>query len=228
MHRVFASTDGQEWKRATLDQVPHYKACSECKRDRNFKGAVWYKKQRLSELNWKAAWERGNKIATRTGGKDYKLIIAPSDSLSIDDVDSQLDYWEDSEGFIADFIFIDYGDNLRTRDPRLQSERDRQNDTWKAARSLSQRRNLALFMPTQADAASYDKKSLGEGNFSEDKRKYGHATSFITLHQTKAEKKAGILRIGNMFVREDDYEVNKHCTVLQCLDMGRPYIDSYI
>jgi hypothetical protein len=69
--------------------------------------------------------------------------------------------------------------------------------------------------------------SLKESNFSEDKRKFSHATAFLTLNQTPEEKRLGVIRIGELFVREKKYDINKQVTVLQCLDLGKPYITSF-
>lgn len=235
MHRKHGSEG--EWSKASIEDVPDYVPCTECHKDGwvnqkrswvdGFKGAVWYKKENISRLNWKHAWDLGKRTMSRVGSKRFKLSVHHNNSINVDGIETQLDRWEQMEGFIPDLIIIDYADILAPMDTRMD-ERGRQNDTWKALRALSQKRCCAVITATQANAASYTKKSLREDNFSEDKRKYGHATSFITLNQTAEEKKAGIMRLGQMFVRESDFDVGKQCTVLQCLDIGRPYIASFL
>jgi hypothetical protein len=218
---------GEEWGKLSLeDAPPGYVPCTACQ-DKSFKGAVWYKKENIPKLTWKKAWELGKRTMARAGGKSFKLSTYPNSTINVQGIESQLDRWEQREGFVPDVIVIDYADILAPMDSRMD-ERGRQNETWKALRALSQKRCCAVITATQANAASYEKRSLSETNFSEDKRKYGHATGFITLNQTPDEKKAGIMRIGKMFFRETAYDVAAHCVVLQNLDIGRPYLASYL
>lgn len=219
---------GDEWHKDSLEEAPNYRPCTECRGvDKCFKGAVWHIVEKGVGLSWKRALELGKSTMGRSGGKQFKLGVHPSDSVNVRGLEAQLDAWEASEGFVPDVVVIDYADVLAPMDPRPE-ERHKQNDTWKALRGLSQRRYCSVVTATQADAASYEKKSLREGNFSEDKRKYGHVTAFLTLNQTAEEKAEGVVRIGQMFVRERKFDVSRHCTVLQCLDLGRPYVDSFM
>jgi hypothetical protein len=82
---------------------------------------------------------------------------------------------------------------------------------------------------TQADAASYEKNSLGLSNFSEDKRKYGHVTAMYGLNQDVdgREKKIGIMRINEIVVREGEFDTSSQIHVLQNLRRGRPFLYSY-
>ncbi len=226
LHRKQA--EGEEYNKDTFEDAPNYKSCTVCQNTREFKGAVWYKKESIPKLTWKNAWEMGKKTMQRARNKEFKLIAYPNDSVSIRDIDVQLDYWEQTENFIPDVIIIDYADNLAALNPKLDERWGSQNKTWKTMRALSQKRFCAVITATQSDADSYDQKSLKERNFSEDKRKYAHVTSFITLNQTPEEKDAGIMRIGRMFVREDRFNIKHECTILQCLDIGKPYLDSFI
>jgi hypothetical protein len=50
----------------------------------------------------------------------------------------------------------------------------------------------------------------------------------LGLNQTFEEKKRGIMRISQMIAREEDFDILKEITVLQCLKIGRPYLTSYI
>jgi hypothetical protein len=218
---------GEETGISSLEDAPAgYTPCTMCQ-DKSFKGAVWYKKEMIPPLTWKRAWEYGKRTMRRTGGKSFKLSVHPNSTISVHGIEAILDRWEQQEGFVPDVVIIDYADILAPVDSRMD-ERGRQNETWKALRALSQKRCCAVITATQANAASYEKRSLSETNFSEDKRKYGHATGFITLNQTPEEKKAGIMRIGRMFFRESAFDVAAHCVVLQNLDIGRPYLSSYL
>ena len=217
---------GDELDLTPLEEAIGYVPCTQCK-DKEYKGAVWHKLEQVGQLQWKQAWEIGKKVTHRAGDKQFKLIVYPNDSVNVRGIETQLDQWEQNEGFIPDLVVIDYADNIAPLEGKRE-ERFKQNDTWKALRALSQKRFCSVITATQADAASYDKKSLDASNFSEAKSKYAHVTGFWTLNQTPDEKRLGIMRIGQMFVRENDSDLNQKCTILQCLDIGRPYLGSFL
>ena len=110
-------------------------------------------------------------------------------------VKSHIDYFINSEGFIPDLIAIDY--------PEIMGEdiiEDRpENRKWKGLRALSQIYHCLVLAPTQADAESYGKRTLGLKNFTEDKRKYSHVTCMLSLNQLEWESVAGVLRLGKLF-----------------------------
>lgn len=205
-----------------------YEICTACRKsnDSNWEGAHWKRPENVSRLTWEKAIEVGKKTASRLGKSNFKIATYPNNTINVRGIQNQLDLWERTEGFVADVIIVDYADILAPEDKRKEF-RHQQNETWQALRALSQQRSCAVIVATQADADSYDRVSIGAKNFSEDKRKYGHATMFITLNQTAEEKEEGVMRLGKMFVREDDF-TKRQCTVLQCLDIGKPYLASYI
>ena len=152
-------------------------------------------------------------------------------SLTIRAVRGILDEWErgkqgdGSDSFKPDVIVIDYADILAPEDSR-KDFRQQQNETWMAMRALSQNRNCCVITATQAAATSYDKRSVTLKDFSEDKRKYAHITACYTLQQTPIEKDFSVLRVGQLMAREGKGYVGKEVSVLQCIELGMPYVDS--
>lgn len=216
-------------RRTPFEDAPDYVPCKACKKERDseWEGAYWHRIEKMNRLTWDKAAEFGKKFRKRGGKARLMLSVHPARSINVQGIKTQLDIWERFNQFVPDVIIIDYADILAPEDKR-QEFRHQQNETWMALRALSQERYCAVITATQADAASYTKKSLREENFSEDKRKYDHATMFLTLNQTMEEKKEGVMRIGKMMVREEDYNTAEQCTVLQCLDIARPYLGSYM
>ena len=134
--------------------------------------------------------------------------------------------WKKQEGFVPDVIVIDYADILAA-ERSTNDARSQVNDTWKALRRLSQTRHALVLTATQADAKSYGKASQTLKNFSEDKRKYAHITAMYTINQTIQEKQQNIYRIGSLLIREGYTNPNKEIGIVHCLDVGRPYVDSF-
>lgn len=156
----------------------------------------------------------------------FKLSTHPGD-LTIDKMYSLLDIWYLDEGFIPDIIVVDYADLVK---PKRESEfRHRQNEVWEGFRQLTFEKHCLLVTATQANAASYEKGSLKLSNFSEDKRKYAHVTAFYGLNQDPKgyEKKLGILRMNELLLREDDFEIGKEVKLIQDLTRGRPVLKSF-
>ncbi len=191
-----------------------------------FYGTVWWKEKIYTdELNWQDGVKKGKEFIDKVR-RNFKLACFPNDSISVNGINTELALWEKYENFVPDVIVVDYADILAAIDTRLEF-RHRENQTWKALRALSQVRRCLVVTATQSDAASYGKERLNLSNFSEDKRKYGHVTMMLALNQTPEEKRKGLMRIGQLVVREDEFDTDRDVVVLQCLAIGRPFLGSY-
>jgi len=206
-------------------QNPDYRPCFNCK---HIKGTPWLKwRDPVQPLSWKEAYRTARKFRKKHP-KAFKLVTYPNEALSVLEIRSLLDTWERQEGFVPDLIVVDYADILDP-DPdckRLQS-RDQHNKIWQRLRRLSQERHCLVVTATQAAASSYDRDVLKRGDFSEDKRKYAHVTAMYGLNQTDEEKKIGIMRLNEMVVRDDEFNITRQVRLLQRLEIGRPFLGSY-
>jgi len=194
---------------------------------RRWTGASWLKKiDRVDPLRWDEAWEAAQGYRERVRDR-LRMYFASNYTLRVSDMERILDGWEREDGFVPDVIIGDYWDLIVPEDSR-QDYRHQQNDNWSRGRGLSMDRRVALITATQADAKSYDARDLKSKNFSEDKRKYGHVTlGMWTLNQTVSEKKRRLMRIGRLFVREDEFFERDYSYVLQDLSSGRPYVGGW-
>ena len=216
-------------KRSFFDDISRdgYAPCEACRRTspKDFKGAVWYRlRPRVIPLTWQEAAKACVDRYRKMKGRDIKLHSSAGD-LSIDKIETILDYWERTENFIADVIITDYADLFVSG--INQDFRHQTNQIWKDHRFLSQRRNALVITATQADAEAYGKQKLELKNFSEDKRKYAHVTAFYALNQTYEEKVMGVVRFSHLVVRDDDFDPRKEVKVLQCLSIGKPNMGSF-
>ena len=230
---IVYEADGGKKKVLPFSEVPDHEPCDHCRKDaelkHRYRGATWWEvREPVEPLTWRQALRAGKEFAERLSGKSRRLSCHPNTSINVREIDALLNTWRNLDGFVPDVIFIDYADILAPEDSK-KSERGQENDRWKAMRKLSQDWNCLLVTATQADAASYEADVIRENNFSEDKRKYSHVTGIITLNQSEKweEKSKGVMRIGTMFLREDQYEASETVTVHQCLAMGQPALGSY-
>jgi len=206
-----------------------YKPCVYCREHnlRKFKGAVWYKMRKPVEpLTWREGLRIGKRFMKRLQGAEFKVESFPSREINVRGLDNHLDIWEEQTGFVPDVIIIDYADNLGPEDPRIDF-RHQENQKWQAARAMSQRRRALVIQATQTDTDAYEREYITMSNFSEDKRKNAHITGMLALNQTPDEKNMGIMRLTWALLREGEYDPTFSVRVLQCLQTGRPCLDSF-
>lgn len=206
-----------------------YTPCSECRDEKDFVGMTWkYRIPDVMPLTEREAFTALQKHKTTMKGKTFKLSTHSNRSLNVKGIIQKLDTWERTEGFIPDVIVIDYSDILKPEpESKGKATRDEQNETWMALRKLSQDTHCCVITATQAAATSYDKESIGRKDFSEDKRKFAHATAFFALNQTAEEKRMGMMRIAPLMLREDAFDEKENVKVAQSLETGRPCLFSF-
>jgi len=204
---------------------PDYTPCHNCDK---IKGSPWLRKQNaVKPLTWKEMYRAYRKFQNQHK-TTFRLSTHANSTLSIAGIKSWLNLWERQDQFIPNIIIIDYADILAL-DPDMQNlqTRHQENEKWKRLRGLSQERHCLVVTATLSDTLSYDKSLLSMANFSEDKRKHAHVTAEYGLNQTPEEKKIGIVRINEIVLREGAFDSRRPVTVLQRLQMGRPFIGSY-
>lgn len=210
-----------------------YRPCYNCEEYDRFKlGTNWIKPVEGCEPLTVDEAEKAIIKFFQENKRQFKIDTHPSNTLSFNKAEAQLDKWEGEDGFVPDIILFDYIDIMLAPDTRKQV-RDQENDKWKQARKLSQKERQGILplviIPTQSDADSYKKDRLRLENFSEDKRKYAHTTAFYGLNQDRRgiEKSFGLLVINELLLREGDFSCENTCTLIQNLRQGRPLKGSY-
>ena len=208
---------------------PDYRPCYNCHAYKNsYLGAVWIKQvDAVEPLSVKEAQKIAEDFFIKHKHQ-FILSCHPNDTLTINQIKARKAAWQKESGFIPRQIVIDYAD-IMTTEENLE-ERPRQNKIWKGLRRLSQEDgNPLIITATQSDADSYTRSKLRMTNFSEDKRKYGHATCFLSMNQDPEgrEKEIGIMRIGKLAQRKGKYNIKDEVTILQNLSKGRPFLTSY-
>lgn len=212
----------------TFQDYPDHDTCINCaKQGKYFTGAVWYtKKNPCTPLTWKSTYQLFKKEKYRRILDKIHLITYPNESLTMQQIRIDLDLLKEEKGVIPAEVLIDYADILAPDpDTMRMPVRDQENKKWQRARKLSQELDCLVVMPTQSDATGFDVYELGKNNFSEDRRKFDHCTSFYGLNQTPDEKRMGVFRINDIANREG--AGGRSVRVLQRLEIGRPHLGSF-
>jgi hypothetical protein len=205
-----------------------YSPCRNCE---DFKtrswGVPWIKKENVPGVLTEEDAKKKVQSFFIDKKRRFKISSHINDSLSVSTIRQILDRWESTEVFVPDLIVVDYADLLVPS--KTMEFRHQQNPIWKELRALSQERNCLLVTATQADAQSYKQDTLNLSNFSEDKRKYAHVTAMFGLNQDKhgREKKLGIVRINELVIRKGGASSKSSASVLQNLNLSRPFLGSY-
>jgi hypothetical protein len=211
-----------------MENYPDYKPCHNClKYKTNRWGSPWLKKIQITDvLTPKTAVMAVKKFFIKYK-REFRISTHANGTLSVKGIVNILKAWEKDDNFVPDLILIDYADILIS-DAKTEF-RHQQNEIWKALRGLSQAKPWLVVTVTQADAKSYEAHSLKLSNFSEDKRKYAHCTSFYGLNQDPhgREKKIGVLRINELMIREGEGLTSNEVFVLQNLKLGKPFLTSF-
>jgi len=206
-------------------QFPEHKTCHNCSK---MKGSPWFVHHPATQpLTWTEAYKHLRKFG-RKYNANLRMSTHANETLSISEIKSILTTWEKQDGFIPDVIIIDYVDILAPdKDISRLDFRHQQNRIWQRLRSLSQEKDCLVITVTQIKAAGYSKELLTMEDFSEDKRKYAHVTAMYGLNQTLEEKRIGLMRINELVVREADFDTLRPVTILQRLQIGRPFLGSF-
>lgn len=230
---IFNELPEEKFSKITLDKLiekrkefPDYIPCRNCKKAKIVPWISW--RDPVPTLTWKYAYKKMKEFRKKHS-KRFKLATYANDTLNTGMIDGQLDLLERT-GFVPDICVIDYADIMGPeRSAGMQMDfRNQQNQRWKNLRRLSQERHMLVITATQADAASYEQETLNKSNFSEDKRKYAHVTAMYGMNQTDREKEIGIMRLNELVVRDGDFSAAHQCKILQRLQMGRPFLGSYL
>jgi len=231
LHRKRLGSVGcyEDGEKLSYEEAAGYVPCTECQYDPKtpFKGAVWYKiRPACSTLTWREALAQGMAYKKKIRAKGFRLATFSNDTCSVSMIEAQLDTWERESGFIADVVVVDYFD-IVAAEMGQGDERYHENKKWKKGRSASQKKHQCWITATQADSAAMGEKSLSRKNFTVDRRKLDHVTAMFSLNQTPEEKRAGVMRVGTILVREGEFDEDKQVYVGQCLAIGKPYLFSF-
>lgn len=208
---------------------PDYEPCRNCAAWHNPTaklGAVWLKKHpKKDPLTFEQA---RRKVKNFFSQPNAKLATYENGTCSINVIRNLLKQLKREENWEPDIILVDYADILVSSSHK--DERHNIDEIWKGLRRISQSNNKPVVVaPTQANRDSYTKKTVKKGNASEDKRKIGHVTAMYGLNQDPdgREKEIGILRINTIVARKSKFTEEQQVTVLQRLEIGRPYLGSF-
>jgi hypothetical protein len=206
-----------------------YTSCTWC-RDNNerddWEPAIWYTNQLRKAVDRQSVIKQIETIRV-TYGSNFRVKAYPRYSASVSDVLRDLDLLERTDGFIPEMIIVDYADILKSDHSELSGHL-KEDDVWVNLSRLASERKALTIVPTQATTDALDKKHIRQQHTARWRGKLGHVDVMLSLNQLEKEKKRGIMRIGVMAHRHEDFHQGENCTILQQLHLGQVNLDAHI
>lgn len=217
--------DGECPNRPRSAKTDKHQVCTKCSKNFDFEGAVWeVVRPKVDPLTWREAWRASQQWKKRHRTKGFYLSCRPR--LTVNQICTQLDIWEEYDGFVPDVIILDYADLIRASDTR-QERRHQEDEKWSSLRQMCHDRHILIVTATQTNRSGFDNSDTKVESISEDKRKLDHVTALFILNQNEQEEEQGIIRVANGIVREGKRDVTRQVCVLQSLQTGQPYVASF-
>jgi len=203
-----------------------YLPCTACRNDKtdNYEKAEWFESLKRPAFDVNAVGD-SLKAWQKSCNDLMRIKIYPRYSANIADIKRDLDLLEQFEDFIPDLILIDYADILKPESDNSVGI-DKEDRTWIALSQLAGERHALVIAPTQVTKSGQDAIKLKTEHTARWVGKLGHVDAMLTLNQTSEEKTSGVMRIGVMLHRHNDYNPEATVTVLQQLNVGQANLDS--
>jgi hypothetical protein len=170
-----------------------------------------------------SACQRTVKARIRSEESYLKLACYPNGTMSVVGILRLLRDWERRLGWVADVVVIDYADILAAPEG-IHDPREKIDATWRELRALSEWYHSLVVTATQSDADSYNVRTMGMSNFSNDKRKLAHVTGMVGLNQTREEKAMDLLRLNWIVKREDESDAFRCLHAAGCRATGNLFV----
>jgi hypothetical protein len=142
----------------------------------------------------------------------------------VSDICDALDRLEKYEDTKVDVVVIDY-DALLENEYGFRGETyDGINKIWQDVKSkIAQDRNTLVIFGSQYGKEGA-KKEVGPESASHSSRKFDYVSHWVSILQTEAEKRAGVMRL-SVVGRHDQFYASNRVVCLQSLALARPILD---
>ncbi len=183
---------------------------------------IEYKELKKKGISVNIAIKKKNKIKNMIKRGSFKLVCAPPESMTVQDIANITDKLYKKEGFVPDVYIIDYMDIVLSKNKG--EYRHKIDDKWKGAKNLALAKYALVITATHTNKSTY-KKDVEQDDMSEDTRKMNHVSTMIGLNQNKKEKKIGIMRLQSLASRHEEFTMDD-VVVLYNLKIGKPFLDA--
>lgn len=214
------TSDGKGWLSYSPDMK--YKPCVACRGGKDFYPATWWQTQNQKEGLSPEAIAQKARTFKKLYGDNLRVRCFPAFSAGFDEAIAELDNLR-NQGFNPDIILFDYFDIMAAE---VANELEDENRKWKKGKGLAGERSCLVINCHQGNRESEEASSIKQKHTGGNVKKLHHLDLDLTLNQSEIEKKRGVMRIKVLLERHDKGSSKGEVIVLQCLDLGQPFIDS--
>jgi hypothetical protein len=210
-----------------------YVPCTHCKDtagwDEHYSPSSWYTSIAKTQTIYGEGESTARKLANFLGHNTIRFRCYPRFSVTLDEIESDLDDLIYNEGFIPDVVILDYLDIVNMGASKEQG-RDRYDEVWKQFTRMSGEKKWVGITGTQGNKKSITSQSTQQEHITEDMRKLAHVDMLIGLSQARfsgrSEKSLGRMRLGLLLFRHGETP-DDEVIVLQQQKLGQVCLDSY-
>jgi len=214
-------------KPLNFDPKSPYKSCTACRGTSDFICDFWFNEIDVQDFS-QYYINKQIKAYRKKFKHTLKVISYPRFGANTDDIKRDLDELEAKEEFVPDVIIIDYADILRPEQGASATGIEAIDLTWKCLGNLAMTRHCLTVTGTQATRDALEAMQVRQKHTSLWIGKLAHVDAMLSLNQTEQEKEQGIMRVGTMAHRHEEFHEMASCYVLQNLKMGQVLLDSEI
>jgi hypothetical protein len=143
----------------------------------------------------------------------------------VSDIADAIDRVEKYEGIKIDVVVIDYDVLLETETGFRGESYEAINQIWRDVKAkVAQDRDTLVIFGSQYNKGGA-KHEVGPEEASGSSRKFDYVSHWVSILQTEAEKRAGIMRL-DVVGRHDEFFKSSKVVCLQALAIGRPILDA--
>ena len=203
-----------------------YKPCTACRGTKEYEPETWFKKTIKAELTIDGAVKKATKMEKYNSfrGAQFKLVEFPSNTLTIPQLKTYMSNLEYYENFVPDVIITDYADKF-VAENKNSEYRHQINEVWEGHKSIAQEKNCLMITASQSNTARSG-KDVGQGDWADDIRKFNLVDGAFALNQSPEDKQNGLMRVGILGSRHDEFDLLSEVYVLESKKIARPYLDS--
>lgn len=202
-----------------------YIPCTACLHSKDYSFATYKKSKNAQEMNENQAIKEMKKIQEMVRGNRFKLMEFPNNSLAISDFRAKIQNLEYYEDFVPDIIVTDYADKFLLHN--RGEYRHQLKEVWEGHKALAQEKNCVVVTASQTNAAREKGRDVSQGDWAESIAKEELIDLGIAINQKPEEKRDGIARLVKIKDRHSEFSLMSEVFVLQCLNLGLPYINSF-
>jgi len=201
----------------------------------DFEYSTWMQEEDFQKLSPKEIAKAVDQFRLHFGKDTLKIFSHRIGTVSVDDLESELDHVELMEGWIPDVVIVDYAD-IAKKKASVQERRHQLSDIWEQLSGMVKERNALGFTASQGNRGSVQKTELGSEDIAEDFGKVMIVDGLIGINEDNTEREK--IRKDKYWQRQNlkwiahrykkDLREWERVVVLHSLTLGQVHVDSEI